>query len=426
VALLAALQAPPEEPPAEPAEKPPGRQTLEERVKALESEIQRLKLQAPEPEPSPETEAEAPVEAPQPAAVQPNIFNPTLTVSGNGLYRYDDRPVGEAPGERVDRRFNVREVELDLRAAVDPYADGVVILAVESEFPNAFQISAEEAYVQIKRLPLPVLEDPPLGLKLKVGRFRTEVGRVNRLHLHDLPQATRPLVTEEIYGEEGFVGLGASGQIFLPTPFDEDSAVELTAQVLTGGGSALTAEAPGHKPQVVANLRWFRTFAETHNVDVSAIFQWARTGADPTTKPDAFVYSADVLYKWKPLRQGEYRSFVLGGQVFLVDRDVVDPETMLADHVTPVGWFAFAQPQLTRNLYLGVRYDDAQSIVDDTLERRAISGWLSWYTSEFLRFRLGYEHRLSDLAEEDGRDSFFAEMTFVLGAHPTEPFWVNR
>src|SRR4030095_12069564 len=104
-------------------------------------------------------------------------------------------------------RFNVREVELDLRAAVDPFADGVVILSVESGIPNDFEISAEEASVQIKRLPIPVLDDPPLGLKLKVGRFRTEVGRMNRLHLHDLPQATRPLVTEELYGEERRTGL---------------------------------------------------------------------------------------------------------------------------------------------------------------------------------------------------------------------------
>ena len=97
-----------------------------------------------------------------------------------------------------------------------------------------------------------------------------------------------------------------------------------------------------------------------------------------------------------------------------------------SDLVTPMGWFAFAQPQLSRNLYLGVRYDATQSIVDDTLERRAVSGWLSWYTSEFLRFRVGYERRFSDLQSEDGRDSVFAELNFVLGAHPTEPFWVNR
>ena len=47
-------------------------------------------------------------------------------------------------------------------------------------------------------------------------------------------------------------------------------------------------------------------------------------------------------------------------------------------------------------------------------------------TSEFLRFRLGYEHTDSDIATLDGLDSFFLELAFVFGAHPIDPYWVNR
>jgi hypothetical protein len=102
------------------------------------------------------------------------------------------------------------------------------------------------------------------------------------------------------------------------------------------------------------------------------------------------------------------------------------PESFEKHHAAPFGYFAFAQYQLTFSTYLGVRWDDTATLVDDSARRRAISAYLTWYTSEFMRFRFGYEHRISDLAEEDGRNSAFAELNFIFGAHPPEPFWVNR
>ena len=363
--------------------------------------------------------------------VSPNVLNPTLTVIGNGLYRYDDRAV-VVGDDRVDNHFNLREVELDLRAAVDPFADGVVILAFPSEIAGKFGVEVEEAFVNIKRLPIPLLDEPPLGLKLKAGRFRAEVGRINRLHLHDLPQADRPLVTEEFFGEDGFIANGLSAQLFLPTPFDQDSAVELTAQLLAGGGVPV-ADGPARSPGVVANLRWFRTFAAAHNFDLSFIYHFGRT--DPAGALVSHTFGADFLYKWKPLRGGEFRSFVLGGELLYSRRSFLEGidsngdgrlDAQVKRSAFPVGYFAFAQYQFGRTTYLGARWDDTAAIADARIRRRAVSSHLTWYPSEFLRFRVGYERRLSDLAEEDGRNTAFAELNFIFGAHPPEPFWVNK
>ena len=434
-AQLAAIPralAQPEEP--APADKPASDKpkTLEERVKELEAELERLKLRMPE-EGEEEEEETAPAQAPPVAMTSPNALNPTVTAVGNSLYRYDDQPVLLEDGTPVDNQFNLREVELDFRAAVDPFADGVFILSAESEVPGEYEVGIEEGYAIIKRLPVPVLDDPPLGLQLKVGRFRPEIGRINVLHLHDLPQMTRPLTTDEWFGEEGYVGNGLSGRVLLPTPFDEESALELVGQILTGGGIAV-ADGAADSPAEVANLRWFRTFGGgAHNIDLSLIFHHGRT--DPAAKKDAFTYSADFLYKWKPLRQGEFQSFVLGGQGFLGERDFTEaidsdgdgePDSLVEGSASPNGYFAFAQYQTTRTTYLGVRWDDTSTITDDELRRRDIGGYATWYTSEFLRLRLGYEHRFSDLEEEDGRNSVFAELNVVIGAHPPEPFWVNK
>lgn len=393
-----------------------GEQALEERVRELEQELAKLRLSAQE---APLEQALLPL-----ASVQPNVFNPTLTVFGNGLYRFDDRPV-EEEGLRLDNQFNLREIELDARAAVDPFADGLLILAVESESPGQFEAGVEEGYVTIKRLPLPLLDEPPLGLKLKLGRFRTEVGRVNRIHLHDLPHTSVPLALQEFYGEEGHIAGGLSAQLFLPTPFDEDSAVELTAQALTGGGVFT-------QPGLVANLRWFRALGSAHNLDLSLV--WHRGRAELDSGPHVTTWAADFLYKWKPLRGGEFSSFLLGGEVFYSPRKVLapildqagEPAGVEERQIAPWGYFAFGQYQLSRSSYAGLRWDDTRSIEDGTTRRRAVSAYLSWYASEFLRLRFGYERRISDLPAEDGRNSAFAEINFVFGAHPPEPFWVNR
>ena len=398
-------------------------------MQSLEAELEKLRLQLPEGGEEAE-ELAAPPPAPA-AAVGANALNPTVTVVGNALYRHDDQQVLSG-GQPIDNRFNLREAELDLRAAVDPFADGVFIVSLESEVPGEFEASVEEGYAIIKRLPVPILDEPPLGLQFKVGRFRPEIGRINVLHLHDLPQMTRPLVTDEFFGEEGYVGNGLSARVFLPTPFDEESAVELTGQLLTGGGTAI-AGGPADSPAAVANLRWFRAFAGAHNLDLSLIFYYGRT--DPAGEQDALTYSADFLYKWKPLRQGEFRSFVLGGQALYSQRDFVvgtdtngdgEPDSFVNRSADPFGYFAFAQLQSSRNTYLGVRWDDTATITDDQVRRHSVGGYATWYTSEFLRFRLGYEHRFGDLAEEDGQDSVLAELNVVIGAHPPEPFWVNK
>ena len=184
---------------------------------------------------------------------------------------------------------------------------------------------------------------------------------------------------------------------------------------------------------MVGNLRWFRSFAEAHSLDLALVFHFGRT--DPGGDRSAYTGGADVLYKWKPLRRGESRSFVVGGQALVSQRDFLleidtdgdgEPDLVEDGEAAPLGYFAFAQVQATRTTYLGARWDDTATIVDDAARRRGIAGYATWYASEFLRFRLGYEHRLSDLEEEDGRDSIFAELNVVIGAHPPEPFWVNK
>jgi hypothetical protein len=360
--------------------------------------------------------------------VRLNLMNPPITAFMNAAGRVDDRPVVAAEGARIDDRLFLRTAEFDFRAAADPYADGVIILAIEDLAGEGFEADLEEAYVVLKQLP--IVDAAPLGLKLKLGRFRAPFGTSNRLHMHDLPWTTRPLPITELLGteqgdffESGFNPEGVDAELFLPE-FIPGAVQELNLDVVDGGDIAI-GDPDDHPPGFLGHYNLFFTLGESHDVNLGAS-AYTERGDHPSA-----LFGADFLYKWKPLEAGEFKSFVLGGELFYADRDFAvdaDGDGVPDGEATsrPFAWYAFAQYQLTWHLYAGARYDYTEKAADDSLATTAAAAYLSYYTSEFLRFRVGYEHRTSDIPAEDGVDSLLFEVNVVIGSHPTEPYWVNR
>lgn len=341
-----------------------------------------------------------------------NVFNPGITVFGNFLGRMDDGPVyleDDPANERIDDRMNLREVEIDLRAAVDPWASGVLITSFESEVPGEYGASVEEGYLDLTRLP--VLDTAPAGLKLRVGRFRPAFGRFNSIHLHDLPQPSYPRALGTLLGEEGYIQSGVAGQFFLPSP-SETQTIEAVASVLDGGGLPVAESQSASELAVLGHLKWFRDAGTGSNVELGAS-AWQ-------SDADHRLYGLDATYKWKPFAAGEWNSFLVGGELFAAD--LSDPATSSS----PVGYYLWSQVQFDRNLYLGTRYDVSEDLVDDSLETSTLGLYLTWYTTEFLRLRLGVEHVESDDSVLDGNDALLVELNYVFGSHPVEPYWVNR
>jgi hypothetical protein len=406
--------------PAKPA--PPA--TLEARIKALELELEDAKDQSADLK-SELADLKARLAAQKPPASL-NALNPQITAFLNGAMRVDDKQVLTPSGVAIDDRPFLRTAEFDFRAAVDPYADAVAILSLEDEAGTGFGADVEEGYVVIKRLP--VLESAPMGLKLKLGRFRAPIGSGNRIHMHDLPWTTRPLPIAKLLGtengeffESGFNPVGAEAEVILPSIVD-GSVQEFTADVVDGGGIAIAGGDHDH-PGFIGHYNLFFTVHDTHDVNLGA------SGYYQGGNHRAGLWGVDALYKWKPLAAGEFHSVVIGGEVFGADRRFAAPSGAgppLEQRTTPLGWYGFAQVQLDWHTYLGARYDYAQDINDDHLATQVAAGYLSYYTSEFLRFRAGYEHRWSDASADNGTNSFLAEVNVVFGSHPTEPYWVNR
>lgn len=392
----------------------------DQRIKNLEDQIQQLQtqmLQAP-------TGEETPVAQQAPVQTIPGALNPAISVVGNFVGRTDNQNVFNEAGDRIDDKLNLREAEIDMRVPVDPYADGVLITSLESEFPGQFSVGVEEGYVNIKKLPF--LENSPWGMKFKVGRFRPSFGKINILHTHDLPTTFRPLPIEEFLGAEGFVQQGISTNFFLPTPWDENSSLDATLEFMDGGDVALSPQGNA-RASYLGHIRWFRNFGDANNVEAG----WSTYGHPSGNGVGAALANGvDFLYRYKPLRLGEYKSFLLGGEyLFVPKRTAAEaelPQTSDNSEPTPKGMYVFGQYQLNSRIYAGLRYDNTDVLLHPDLTRQSLTPYVSYYFSEFLRFRVDYEHRWSDLAEEDGRNSMYFELNFVFGSHPPEPFWVNK
>jgi hypothetical protein len=341
-----------------------------------------------------------------------NVFNPQTTVFGNFLARWDDQRVfadDDPANDRIDSRMNLREVELDMRAPIDPWADGVVIASVESPAPGEFDTSIEEGYFTLKKLPF--FDSAPGGLKLEVGRFHADFGRFNKIHLHDLPQPSYPRALTNFLGHDAYIDDGISGQFFLPSPSDS-STLQASLSLLDGGDIPVDPTRDGSALAKLGHVSWFDELSDSRSVELGAS-AW-------NDDPDHSLFGLDATYKWKPLAGGEWHSFLVGGEVFVASLD--DPR--MSDH--PTGFYLWSQYQFSQNTYLGVRFDHAQELADAANSTDTIGAYLTYYTTEFLRFRLGVEHAESDLALLDNRNTALLEMNMVFGSHPVEPYWVNR
>lgn len=352
-----------------------------------------------------------------------NEFNPRLTVFADFVGRLDSRRVGEdlfpetgepiPEEENLGDRFSLRETELDLRADVDPYARGVFILALAEEAPDEFAVEIEEGYVVFPSL--------PLDLQAKAGKFRSAFGANNSLHTHDLPQTTRPLAVRSFLGPEGDIVQGGSLSWLVPAG---GVPLELTGQVFNGENDQIFAGSSSGDPAYLAHLRWFQDLTENQFLEVGASDMYGYSDEDGELASN--LAGVDLMYKWRPRERGNDESLVVAAEGYWLAREMESGE----DDIDSYGAYGFVQYQPFKNWYFGSRWDWTEAASNDEDEAWSGSLYVSWYTTEFLRLRLGYEHLERDLpssgADDDPLDTLFFELTWVFGSHPPHPYWVNR
>ena len=357
-------------------------------------------------------------------ATAPTVLNPRMTAFINFAARADNQTQFDASGlHEISNRFFLRTAEMELRNAVDPYAEAILVMSVENEAGKDFSIDAEEAYGLIKQLPL--LEHAPLGLKLKIGKFRAPFGVNNKIHMHDLPWTTRPLIVSRFLGtdhgeffESGFNPTGIDADFFLPNPIPQ-TTLEMNLDVVRAGELGLANGISGLQPAYISHLTLSRDWNNEHLLILGA------SGYTEEHPSPARLAGVDLTYKWAPAEQRESHSLVAGGEAFF-GRNMIPDSARIFHTNFPYGWYAYLQVQTSYWLYLGLKFDWLREPIDAKLLTRNAALYASYYTTEFLRFRLGLEHRWSMIPSYDKTTTGIFEVNFVFGSHPTEPYWVNR
>ncbi len=340
----------------------------------------------------------------------------------------------------LKRGFALRNAEIALDGAIDPYFKGFANIVLKLDKNNETAIELEETYVQSTSL--------PAGLQLKAGQFFAGFGRQNPQHPHSWTFVDQPLILNRTFGPEGLRSIGTQLSWLAPTSF----YAEFFLSVLDGqGGTAFSFRNPGEPDATGVNrfagrattdrtlrgaqdlllLPRFATSFELSDTQtllagVSAAFGPNDTG--PLTR--TAVYGIDLYWKWKPANatrgfpylawqtEGLYRRF----------EAAADPLALLpAETLRDYGFYTQLVYGLSSRWNAGLRYDYATgnagaNDASDPFrgERYRFSPELTFLPSEFTKIRLQYNF---DHGEAFGRaSSLWMRLDFGLGAHAAHKY----
>jgi hypothetical protein len=346
-------------------------------------------------------------------------FNPDVTVVADFVGNLSTRSSNKARN-----RSDIRAVELDLRAPVHPRADAVLILPFvrELEDPLFFEsgmdqegpenaVEIEEAYLFLHNFGIS-------NLTAKLGRFHLRFGRQNLLHAHDWPTVDNNFVNQSFLGGEALSDAGLSLSYVIPPGLIGDQYVELIAEIISGEGGespTLNNDASVQSPALNLHALWNRDIRKNWNLELGTSFLAGKHDNQASMSTSLFGLDA-TLIRTDP--SGRFNN-----QLFQAEAIYGITDTSETDSQHAWGAYALAQQQLNKDWYAGLRVDWTENALDDSQEVWGISPYVSWYWSEFLRFRIEYQHRTGDTPSEN---TVFFQATWLFGAHPPHPYWSMR
>ena len=331
---------------------------------------------------------------PQQARLGQNALNPEISVTG------DLRVNAFHPGPQTNN-FTAKEFEFGFQSALDPYTTAKITMSVGDA-----GASVEEGYIYFTAL--------PGHLRLDLGRFRQQMGELNRWHLHAVPEDEYPLVIRRYAGEEGLAGTGAS--LYWPLPFSGKAGTyELTVQGTTGTNETLYAGG-GARPSVNAQLSGFWTLSRSTYAQVSVS---GLHGTNPDSGVTADLTAVAARFSWRPPERGQDRDLTIRSEIWSLHRKF----DALGFDTSRLGGYADATWKLNRRWIVGMRGDYVNSPDPGPGPLRhewAVTPSLTYWQSEFVFMRGLVEHAKSVTGTNADRATI--QVVFAMGPHKHELF----
>jgi len=404
----------------------------------------------------------APGKAPPPAAIPPPGWTPAQPIpvmrAGSAYMNISFDTLMDAgfstasdPAARLElgdhdpakNGFSLRNAEIALDGAVDPYLKGFANIVLKLDKNNNTDIELEESYLMTTEL--------PANLQLKAGQFFAAFGRNNAQHPHTWAFVDAPIILLRAFGPDGLRSVAAQLSWLAPTPF----FTEATLGILDGqGGTAYSFRNPGSPDALGASRFHGRATLDSHLegpqdlvyvprmassfdlndtqvlvAGLSGAFGPNETGPHSRTE----VYGADLYWKWKSPHADEGFPFVSLQTEALYERfganaDPTAPGGGLpAGNLRDYGFYSQVLWGFHPHWVTGLRGEFATGnsasydpLDPDRGERYRFSPVLTWYPSEFSKVRLQYNY---DHGQYFGVDhSVWMQVEFLLGAHGAHKF----
>lgn len=369
-------------------------------IETQQSEIQMLKasqVQAP-PVPTPVSTSES-------GRSLQGRWNPDIGAVADVVTKLDSPRADTEGADRV----SVRELELVLGSAVDPYSR----LDATVSFPDFEAASLEEAYYTHYGL--------PWGITGRLGRFKPNIGKAIPLHRESLETVDEPLVIQRYFGLEGYNKSGADLRRPLDLPWA--SANELAIGVLEGGngdGGTLFGSAR-RRPTLYGHLKNYWDLDDLTGLELGISHLTGSRDADSTFEVSVFGLDGTFIYRF-----ADQRHLKLQAEVFRASRTesfVVDDTTGafndLDDNRNLWGGYGLLDLRFHPRWSTGFRFD-AVELVDNAIGSPhpadiGYTGYLTFYQSEFARWRAQFSH--IDLATGNDDNQILLQGTFAIGEH---------
>jgi hypothetical protein len=360
-----------------------------------------------------------------------------MGVTGDFIGDITQNNVQQAQGgtfSGLENYFFPREIELNLFGQIDPYA------RAEVRFEAGQESRGQDINVKLAEANL-TLMTLPFNTQAKLGMMRNRFGLTNQIHEHDLPFIDRPDVLRLFLGDEGLVEKGGEVTWVPPLPF----YLELLGGLFNGDNETAFGLGSIKYPLVTGRAR---TFFELGDFGAIQLGMSVANGLQ-ADRLNNLILGWDAKYKYVP-EGWQHPLLTVAGELLYQMRKIKTPgeEATIDENgeeipgtpgrkqtLNRVGWYLYGEVQpfrfgLLSRFAPGFRYDWTE--YPTTPGRQwAVQPYLSFWPSEFLRFRVGYKHTQgntagcctnTDFGSARVKDEWFFQSTFILGAHPAHPF----
>jgi len=395
---------------------------------------------APLPAPTKSWSPTQPITLARAGSAYMNVSFDALMDFGWSTARDPDKQLQLGDHDPIQRGFSLRNAEIGLDGAVDPYFKGFANIVFKLDKNNETQPELEEVYAQSSAL--------PWNLQLKGGQFFAAFGRQNAQHPHAWAFVDQPIILNRAFGPEGLRNIGAQLSWLEPLPF----FTEATLGVFNGqsdqafsfrnrreddglGTNRFAGRATlNRRLRDVGDLLFVPRLASSFDlsdeqtlvVGASGAFGPNDTGEHTRTQ----IYGVDAFWKWKPVNASEGFPFVTWQTEALYRRFEAgaDPSALLpAEVIRDYGFYSQVMWGFHPHWVAGLRGEwatgnnaafDRKDVFRG--DRTRISPVLTWYPSEFSKVRLQYNYDQGEHFSD--QHSIWLQFEFQLGAHAAHQF----